>query len=201
MEKHMFASRKVLSVVAGLGLLVGSTVANAALAIGDANYVGSITDGIPSNPTDEVTYVNALTALAAGTGDTTCAITEVCNREGSTLAGPFAAATTTGAQKDETEPFQLDAFGFEYIVGKYDAGQAGSLVWYFAGGYTGHEFIDLPDLFNGKGLSHISLYNGANGNGGGGGNGTGGGMPEPGTLALAGIALLGAAVARRRQRR
>jgi hypothetical protein len=73
------------------------------------------------------------------------------------------------------------------------------------GSWDGMETISLDPLFFkgtiNQNFSHVSIWGEANGNGGGGGNGNGGGMPEPGTLALAGIALLGAAVARRRQRR
>lgn len=188
----MFTSRKVLSMVAGLGLLAASTASSAGpVAIGDPNFLGTIVDGIPSSPGNEVTFINALNDLAAGALPVTCAVTETCNRVGSTLAGPFSDAILAGAAKDETAPFAINATGYEYILGKYDADQAGSLVWYFAGGYT-DGVVTLPGTFNGFGLSHISLYNSA-----GGPPPTQ--VPEPGTALLAGLALLGLAASRKRR--
>jgi hypothetical protein len=50
----------------------------------------------------------------------------------------------------------IDATGFQYLVGKYDAANAGSLVWYL-GGTVG--LVELQATLNGLGLSHIVLLN------------------------------------------
>src|SRR5687767_3691057 len=101
-----------------------------ALSIGDADYVGRINDGIPSNPADEVGYINTLIDLAPGALPILIG-TETYDRVGSPagLVG-LPDANLTGAVKDDTSPSNVvDVTGFEYILGKYDAAQAGSYVW------------------------------------------------------------------------
>ncbi len=74
-----------------------------------------------------------------------------------------------------------------YLIGKYDAGNAGTVVWY-VGGLTGE--VTIPQNFLGGtqfGLSHWSLY-----------RGEGTTVPEGGsTLALLGLVLLGVHLLRR----
>jgi hypothetical protein len=147
MKKLLFS----LACVIGLGYQACAIP----LTIGDAKYLGSINDGIPSNPSDEAGYINNLVTLAAGAGNTVIG-TETYNRVGSTLAGPFPAATSTDSVKDESGGTTIDATGFTYVIGKYDAHLAGSLVWMIG---PGDGEVTLPDKYNGKGLSHISLYN------------------------------------------
>jgi hypothetical protein len=179
--------------------LVGSLASAAVLTQGDANYVGVINDNIPSNPANEVDNINGLIQLGAGAAVQDCPdpanAGENCDRIGSTLvpAGGFDLATAVGGGKDESTGVKdVTLVGtFQYILGKYDAGQAGALVWYFADGITG--FVDLPDTFNGFGLSHISWYNLTDG------GGDDDEIPEPGSLALLGLGLLAAAGARRRR--
>jgi hypothetical protein len=177
--------------------LVGSLASAAVVAQGDANYVGLINDNIPSSPANEVQNINGLIQLAAGAGTTDCPglSVETCDRLLSTLvpAGGFDAATAVGAGKDESNGVKdVTLVGsYQYILGKYDAGQAGALVWYFADGITG--FVDLPDTYNGFALSHISWYNLTEG------GGDDDEIPEPGSLALLGLGLLAAAGVRRKR--
>jgi hypothetical protein len=178
--KVMRSFRYLLSAAAGLGLLAASAVSYAIpLNIGDANYLGRIVDGIPSNAANEIVYINNLITLGAGAAATPCG-TETCDRLNSTLVGPFPDAELAGAARDDTGGTTVDATDFQYILGKYDAAQAGSLVWFFASGAPGD--VTLPSTLNGLGLSHISLYN----PGGGGQE-----VPEPGTLLMLGAGLLG----------
>jgi hypothetical protein len=188
----MIARKEILGAIVGLSMLVvGSTAGAVTLVPSGANYVGSINDGIPSNPDNEVIYINNLITLAINESKTIG--TEDYSRSNSTAAGPFPTAVEAGNGKIEGAEDLADstitlAGKFKYILGKYDAGEAGSYVWYFADGISGD--ITLPSTFNGKGLSHISWYN----PGGGGGFP----MPEPGTLALLGLGLIGLGAARRK---
>ena len=186
----MFSPRKVFSVLAGVGLLAASTAAFA-ISFGDANYVGLINDNIPSNPANEIVNINNLIALAPGAAPIACG-TEVCDRLNSTLAGPFPAAVLAGAGKQE-DGASVDLPGtYQYLLGKYDAGQAGALVWFFENGISGT--IALPATFNGFGLSHTSWYNEFAGD-----DDDDQDVPEPGTLALLGLGLLGLGLGRRRR--
>lgn len=150
------------------------------LTYGDSFYLGLINDGIPSNPANEVVYINDLTTLAAGTGDTIIG-SETYNRVDSTLVGTFPTAVEAGAEKEQDgdQGFDniFDATGFSYILGKYDAGNAGSWVWYLGDNFIGE--VELPSSFSGNqyGLSHISAYNPHS-------------VPEPATMFLLGSGLI-----------
>ena len=146
-------------------------------------YLGLVNDGIPSNPAAEASYINTLLAQASPSGPTLVG-TETYTRSANPCVG-CPVATDTGATKDDTSPSNvIDVTGWTYLIGKYDAAQAGSLVWYVAGLTE----ATIPNTFNGHGLSHWSLYNP--------GTTT---VPEPTTLLLLGSGLAALGVFGRRR--
>jgi hypothetical protein len=188
--------RHLLSMTAGLGLLAASSVSYAlvtdpTVSYGDAHYLGLINDGIPSNPTDEVSYVNKLNDLGInGTLDETGSGGEFYSRVGSTLAGPFDEAVLTGGDKDESESNTVTVNGiFKYLLAKYDAGNAGTWVWYFADGFTGDVTVPLNFTGTQYGVSHMSWYNEGGDNG----------APGAAGLGLLGIGLIALGLVKRRR--
>lgn len=177
--------KKILVVtLLALGLAAGTAQATS-LSYGDANYLGYINDGIPSDVASTVGYLNNLITLAAGAPAVVIG-SETYSRVGSSLAGPFPTATG-GSKIDTSSGAGINVTGWTYLLGKYDAGNAGAYVWYVVGLTT----ADIPNFFNAQGqygLSHYTLLNYAP-------------VPDGGmTLMLLGGALVGLGALRRKFR-
>jgi hypothetical protein len=178
----------ILIITVLFGMVSQANAIPISLSYGDSYYLGLIDDGIPSNPANEVVYINNLISLSAGAGPTPI-LTEIYDRSDSTLSGPFPTAVETGAEKEQDGEVgfdnKFDATGFAYILGKYDAGNAGSYVWYLGDNFIGE--VELPSLFNDQyGLSHISAYNPNS-------------VPEPATILLLATGLGGIAAVGRKK--
>lgn len=162
-----------------------------ALSFGDARSIGLINDGIPSNPSDEVGYINNLIGMAAPSGPLTIG-TETYTRTSNVFV-PLPPAVVAGSLKQDNSntTFDLGTGGFTYLLAKYDAANAGSYVWYVAG-LTG--IVTLPGTFsNGQfEISHSTAFNP-------GGGGDIPGVPDGGTtVALLGLGLAVLAMVQRR---
>ena len=170
----------------------------------DGRYVGFITPASGS-PTAEAGYINTLTALTndgiddGGAGDVLgpspwathtfdlLSGGDYYDRSINNPWGAGAAPTAVAGTKNDNSQDTFTLTNYTgYILGKYDAQNAGSAVWYLEN-FTGD--IDLQDTFNGRGLSHTSFL---------GKGGPGRDVPDGGrTIALLGTALLGLAGFRR----
>jgi len=189
--KKLFAILFAAVLVLGMG---AGTAQAISLTVGDAYYLGKVIDGVPSNPANEVNYINSLKVLAAGAAAVPCSLepTESCDRLSSSVnASSSPVATTVGSFKNDTTPSAgFDATGWVYVIGKYGSASSGGgeYVWFINGALTGT--YTLPTKFegDGPGLSHISAYNKTT-------------VPDGGaTLMLLGGALVGLGALRRKFR-
>lgn len=182
-------SKLMKSLVIAGSLALASQASALDLSYGDSYYLGWIIDGIPASAENEAGYINDLATLAAGQGTTPIG-TESYNRVDSTVAGPFPFASPMDAGRDESGDREIDATGYQYVLGKYDGPNGGSLVW-FLGGTVGD--LKLPAKWGPSdkeyGLSHISLYNPGDRN-----------VPDGGsTFLLLGLGLAGVGLLKRKR--
>lgn len=172
----------IASTVLAAGLAVAPNAS--ALAINDANYLGSYNPPQPSGQADETTNVQHLVDLF--NGDTASlsfngrTFTETTG--GGAIPTPAPSPVTFGV-KDESEDisYTVDVTGYTYLLGKF--ANLVSHVWYI-GDLSGDQ--TLPE--NVRGLSHITLFNATTSE-----------VPDAGTsVMLLGAGLLGIGALRRR---
>jgi hypothetical protein len=164
--------------------------ADATLDQSSDEYLGSVTPGVPSSPGDEVNYINTLIDQSHGSTNTIDGQTYV--RSNNDCGGPCEDAVELPNLKvdvEGTNSLDIGTLDIQYIIGKYDKDKAGTLVFY-VGDLDG--VITIPPQFNGHDISHIVGYYTET-------TRPPEELPEPATLALAGLGLLGAAMARRRK--
>lgn len=164
--------KKFLLILTGTVLigmfLQANAIALPILSVGDANYVGEVDPGAPANETEELGFINTLITLDPGDTDTIGS--QTYDRVGSTLTG-LPTALAPYSKQDNSNPV-FDATGLEYILGKYGGY---SLVWYI-GNFDGD--VTLPSAA----LSHTTGFNAGQT-----------AIPEPATMLLVGIGLIGIA--------
>lgn len=152
-----------------------------ALSFGDGYSIGLIDDGIPSGTVETAGYVNTLVSRPLGSGPTLVG-TEYYTRTNNNFGTLPSASGAPGnflKQDNNSTIFDLGAGGFAYILGKYDAHNAGSYVWNVTG-LTGQ--VSMPQFFsNGQyEISHSIAFKGS---------GDTPGVPDGGsTIALLAIA-------------
>lgn len=163
-------------------LLIATPVLAIPLNTLSTSYVGSITPDVPSNPANEESYIDFLTSLDLGATDSFDGQTMV--RSGMAFGVLPPAEFSWKVDSDNTDYSLIGFTG--YVLGKYDADNAGAWVWYLDA-FTGD--ISLPATFNTHDLSHASFF------------GVSTSVPDGGTTAiLLGLALISLAAAGRRSR-
>jgi hypothetical protein len=171
----------IASTVLAAGLAVAPNAS--ALAINDANYLGSFTPPQPAGEAHEVLNVQHLVDLFNGdqTSLSFNSRTFTETTDGGDIPTPAPSPVTFGI-KDESEDisYTVDVTGYTYLLGKF--ANTVSHVWY-VGNLSGNQII--PNV---RGLSHITLFNATTTR-----------VPDAGTsVLLLGAGLLGIGALRRR---
>jgi hypothetical protein len=158
----------IVGIACALGLAltpIRAAATSISLALGDSQYVGSITDGTPSGERYELMYVANLLTVDSGSTADSLGGDQFYDRTLSTLqtlpgVDVFAYKTErpagVGGTGRVTLTVPVDMTGTAYVLVKYGSKGAGDLVWLVHA--SGGDVLELPDSFNRRGISHISLF-------------------------------------------
>jgi len=188
--------KTLITLACGLALALSATSAQA-LSIGDADprYLGSIDPATPSDPGNEVDYINKLISMAVNTTETTALVSppqaDTFDRSDNQCGGAGGGSTIDACPTASLSPLadtgndpsgSVDVTGWTWLYVKY-GGDAH--VWY-VGDLTGVQTVPLNNT-GGQGQSHYALYNPT-------------AVPDGGaTLGLLGLGMLGLGYLRSRK--
>ena len=137
----------------------------------DSSYVGAFSPDTSSSETDELNYIQHLVGMAVNTfeGSTETEGTAYAGQDWfdrySDLMTPMPYASAFYDKQENGSEMTLSSSDFDaglyYVLGKYDAGNAGAMVWLL--NLNPGDVIDLPDTYTGpnggnQGLSHTTLF-------------------------------------------
>jgi len=170
----------------GFAALASQVRATTALDFCDIYDLGNVLHGIPSGDADRTAYVNELISLTPGTANFFDPVTQqTYNRSLSVYGAPYPHAVF--ALDGTGTTINLGASTYQYLFAKYDGPNGGSEVWDL-NGLTGTITIPAVGLVGQNyGLSGWTLFNQVP-------------IPEPGTVSLVAVGVLGLVATARKRR-
>ena len=188
--------KKLLSCFVFTALMLFMAVSASALTLTNAYLIGTVEPGTPANEANELArlnyFISNYNSIPGSPGMTAVVLT--ASRPdtntytlvaGASVPSPLLPNAADYATHIVTGSFPVSVTNpYNYIMAKFGQDSA----YYWLGGVTGSITIDLPTGWaeQGHGLSHVTLFGSTTTT-----------VPEPGTLLLLGLGLLGVAGVRR----